>query len=666
MIDQDNFTYIIDESHRLISFNFVMESLYPNIKKGDFCYKAIMGHDSPCVHCPLEKKTDCPITTYDHKVHRWISYIPSKIELPEHGLCTIINGCLLSNPVKGIMNRLRFFPDFSLFMEINLTLNRYRVFTNLAAREDINYSTESVDSFFRRTRNTIVHPDDRERFDKILSMDNLEHIFNDTKKNYKASFREKNSHGNWDEVTLNFVPEENNQNNERQIMIFFSILKMEKENLITRSIEEHDHLTGLYVKNTFISKARESIKNSTDEHCIISMDIEHFRFFNKWYSRWQGDRLLKAISSFLLETDRLFESVSGYCGSDNFLIFLPYHQSVIDYVVNGISRIVESFDGIEGFKMAFGGYILKNREEDLLDCIDRATIASNRVMDNYSQRLCWFSDSMIKDIEHELQIVPDIERGIQDGEFIFYLQPKCRNLDGKIIGAEALVRWNSRLHGFVSPGDFIPVLEKNGLVSKVDAYVWESVCRQQRKWLDLGLEVLPISVNVSRIDIFTLNVPQFFQDLIRRYSLEPRLIEIEITESAFVDDIKILKTVIQELKDIGFPVLIDDFGSGYSSLNMLKDVQADVLKMDIKFFDLNNQNYDKGINIIRSVFDMSKNMNLPVIAEGVESEQQISMLKGIGIKYVQGYYYYRPLPVSNYEELIKNPGSITQDGIKAD
>nr|WP_318692767.1 EAL domain-containing protein [uncultured Treponema sp.] len=273
---------------------------------------------------------------------------------------------------------------------------------------------------------------------------------------------------------------------------------------------------------------------------------------------------------------------------------------------------------------------------------------------------------MVKDLEYDLQIITEIERGLDEYEFTFFLQPKCSILDNKIVGAEALVRWNNKIRGFISPGEFIPTLEKNGKVMKVDVYIWEQVCKTIRKWMNEGKKPVPISVNVSRIDIFSVDVPTVFSNLINIYNIDPKYLEIEVTESAFMDDTRILKSVIQRLREKGFTILIDDFGSGYSSLNMLKDVQADILKMDMKFFDLNSSNYEKGVSIIKSVVDLSKNMKLTIIAEGVETSEQINLLKGMGINYVQGFYYYKPIPINEYESLIADENNISTDGVKLD
>jgi EAL domain-containing protein (putative c-di-GMP-specific phosphodiesterase class I) len=257
-------------------------------------------------------------------------------------------------------------------------------------------------------------------------------------------------------------------------------------------------------------------------------------------------------------------------------------------------------------------------------------------------------------LEEELRLMPEVVRGIEEKEFVFYVQPKFSLSKQRVVGAEALVRWKHKKRGMIPPGQFIPVLEKNGYISKLDAYLWEQVAIQLREWIDKGYEPVPISVNVSRLDFYAMDVPEFFGNLVKKYRLDPKYIEIEITENSYVEDAEVIKRAENDFKHNGFSVLIDDFGSGYSSLNMLKDIHADILKLDMKFLDLNEQNLAKGEEIIKSVFDLSHSLRMPVIAEGVETGDQVSMLGQMGCDLIQGYYFYRPLPVGEFEELMKN------------
>lgn len=220
------------------------------------------------------------------------------------------------------------------------------------------------------------------------------------------------------------------------------------------------------------------------------------------------------------------------------------------------------------------------------------------------------------------------------------------------------MRWISPEKGFISPGQFIPLLEKNGFINKLDVYIWDKVCQTIRRWLDEGRTALPISINVSRADIYSMDVVRILKDMIEKYNISTEYIEIEITESAYVENGSIIKDTEKAFKDAGFKILIDDFGSGYSSLNMLKDIDADVLKLDMKFLDLNSKNNDKGVSIITSVLDMARQLDLPAIAEGIETDEQLKLLELLGCEYAQGYYYYRPMPISDFEKLIDDKDNV--------
>lgn len=254
--------------------------------------------------------------------------------------------------------------------------------------------------------------------------------------------------------------------------------------------------------------------------------------------------------------------------------------------------------------------------------------------------------------------MPEICSAMDNGEFTFYLQPKCILQTGKIIGSEALVRWISPEKGFISPDQFIPMLEKNGFINKLDVYIWDKVCQTIRRWLDEGRTVLPISINVSRADIYSMDVVRILKDMIEKYNILTEYIEIEITESAYVENGSVIKDTEKAFKNAGFKILIDDFGSGYSSLNMLKDIDADVLKLDMKFLDLNPENNDKGISIITAVLDMARQLDIPAIAEGIETDEQLKLLELLGCEYAQGYYYYRPMPISDYEKLVDDKDNV--------
>ena len=257
------------------------------------------------------------------------------------------------------------------------------------------------------------------------------------------------------------------------------------------------------------------------------------------------------------------------------------------------------------------------------------------------------------------EIVPrfsldDINQAFDNNEFCFYLQPKCNAETGAIVGAEALVRWNHPEYGLVSPGEFIPLLERESMVTRFDLFIWRSVCEMLSRWDGEGRNLVPVSVNVSMTDIEAIDVARVLGDLLDRFSIDARLLQVEITESAIAHNMDVVEETIRDLHARGIAVLMDDFGSAYSSLNMLKDINVDAIKLDMKFVDLNADNAAKGLKIIESVIDMAYQLRLSIIAEGAQTAEQVSKLRELGCMYIQGYYFYRPLTVEKMEDLLEH------------
>lgn len=396
----------------------------------------------------------------------------------------------------------------------------------------------------------------------------------------------------------------------------------------------YDLATNLPLRRTFWRIADKTVLFDNKTYCILAIDIENFHLINKWYGRETGDELLIEIGEALKSIDAGYGTISGYMGGDNFCVIFEENDDVINLIRKRISGIVNGYRGHDITRAYYGAY--KTADKDIF----------------------WYDESMAREQEAEAKLMPEICSAMDNGEFTFYLQPKCILQTGKIIGSEALVRWISPEKGFISPGQFIPLLEKNGFINKLDVYIWDKVCQTIRRWLDEGRTALPISINVSRADIYSMDVVRILKGMIEKYNISTEYIEIEITESAYVENGSVIKDTEKAFKNAGFKILIDDFGSGYSSLNMLKDIDADVLKLDMKFLDLNPENNDKGVSIITAVLDMARQLDIPAIAEGIETDEQLKLLEILGCEYAQGYYYYRPMPISDYEKLVDDKDNV--------
>ena len=437
----------------------------------------------------------------------------------------------------------------------------------------------------------------------------------------------------------------------------------ESEAIVINGLEVNA-LTGLYLSHTFFEKAEEFLKSvDGEEYCVLAIDLEHFRLFNKIFSREQGDELLKKVAELLKEYRMNYGGVIGYFGGDNFVILTQFDMDRFRVLHRAIAGEVAHWSNTVGFLPAFGIYPITDTSIDVATMYDRATMALKKIDGNYIRRHCVYSEDMEEKEEEELRLLEEIQKALKNEEFTFYVQPQCDIATGKIVGGECLVRWIHPEKGLISPGVFIPVLEKNGFITSLDRYVWRKVCEWLRSLIDRGFQPMPVSINVSRIDIYSMDVPGFLMGLLDEYSLPTDLLQVEITESTYVENNdKVIRTV-KQLRDAKFWVMMDDFGSGYSSLNMLRTVAVDVLKLDMRFLDITEQDEERGIGILESVVNMARQMQLPIIVEGVENQKQESFLLKMGCRYSQGYYYYRPMPIENFEKLISNPNNLDKDGI---
>lgn len=263
--------------------------------------------------------------------------------------------------------------------------------------------------------------------------------------------------------------------------------------------------------------------------------------------------------------------------------------------------------------------------------------------------------SMIESTTKDFLVLAEVDAGIKENQFTFYLQPQCNSITHTIIGMEALVRWIHPDRGVISPAYFVPVLERTGLIANLDIIIWEQVCQTLGRWIQEGSNIVPISINVSIADIQAIDVPEYLLTLCEKYGVEHKMLRVEITESLMAQNISELIELTTRLRELGFKVLMDDFGSGYSSLNMLKDTNIDVLKLDMQFIDLNDNNFSRGSKIVDSVVEMAHQLGLPVVAEGVENQKQLRMLHSFDCIYVQGYKFFKPMPVENAEVLLEQP-----------
>ena len=421
------------------------------------------------------------------------------------------------------------------------------------------------------------------------------------------------------------------------------------------ALREKDRLTGIFSRDYFDQTAREILDyNQEVDFAIMEIDVNRLNVINELYGVSEGDNVLKYMGTTL---ENVFSGVPfalyARIQADLFVVLCPYDERRIEEYINEIEEDFEKYSRMLNIDilLSFGIYECTDRDAEIQILRDRAKMALKSVKGNYVVHTAYYNESMHEKMANEQMVVMNMSSALKNREFVTYFQPKHSLDDGRVVGAEALVRWNSPEKGMISPGVFIPIFEENGFITKLDRYVWEDTCRFIKEQLDAGRKLEPISVNVSRINLYKPEFVKTLKDLVDKYDIPTRLLELEFTESAYVDNPQLMLQIMNELQDYGFKVEMDDFGSGYSSLNMLKDVDVDVLKIDMKFLS-KTDNADKAVTIMSSIIRMAKWLGIPSIVEGVETQEQIDYLKSIGCTMVQGYYFSRPLPEKDFLEYI--------------
>lgn len=448
--------------------------------------------------------------------------------------------------------------------------------------------------------------------------------------------------GVWDFVMKPYNP----------VLLCFRIKNaIEKSRMI---MAERDPVTGLYSKFKFYQTVRRMLLEVPGEKfAFVRFDIDRFKMINNFYGIREGDKVLKSIASELRRIDTVFENfVYGRLENDIFAVCMPYKEENIELLANALQINMKKLNKDYNIKVSCGVYVISDYNMDVSEMYDRAFLAAKNCKGKYVQNIAYYDESMIENMRQEQFIINEVNRAIEEEQFAVYLQPKINLVTDRSYGAEALVRWMHPEKGMISPGEFIPVYERNGIIGRLDQYMWRHVCALLRKWLDEGRNPNPISVNVSRVNIYNPHLVEIFKNLITEYRIPAHLLNLELTESAFTEDQDLVMRTMSRLRAMGFKIMMDDFGSGYSSLNVLKDMEVDYLKVDMKFLQQEQGFNGKGEKVLTSIIRMAKWLHMPSIVEGVETAEQVDFLKCIGCEYAQGYFYAKPMPIADYEAFL--------------
>ena len=488
------------------------------------------------------------------------------------------------------------------------------------------------------------------RADEFLKAMNFTHILEEVN-NYDSC-----------SMVFPFMTEDGSLSYRRWRFVWFdeqrNYLAYTRTNVTDEYLTERDELTGLYNRKSFVRKAAELLRrNPPGSFLLISMDIDNFKVLNDRYGHAEGDRLLCYIA-----TD-LREKIGGIAGglvchdmADTFLILYPSDLSKLEGTAAERDLPYTNYDAPFRVQMRYGLYLILDPEMDVSLMIDRAMLAQRTVKGNATCHYAFYTEKMRENILLEQEMTGEMYEALEKGQFKVWFQPQINYDTGQLVGAEALVRWEHPTRGTIAPASFIPLFERNGFIIRLDEYVWEESCRYIKKWLDdTNQASINLSVNISRVDMRDPMIVEKLTALIDKYELSPSMLNLEITESSYMDNPQQLVKMVEKMRKAGFKVEMDDFGAGYSSLNTLKDVPVDILKLDMRFL-AHGEDDARGGNILSSVIRMAHWLEIPVVAEGVETKEQADFLKSLNCIYMQGYYFAKPMSAELFEQYMERRG----------
>lgn len=415
---------------------------------------------------------------------------------------------------------------------------------------------------------------------------------------------------------------------------------------------KYDRMTGIYSKDYFCQITREVLTRNPDERFdILCLDIENFKLFNDTFGLTEGDRLLCVIAQLLRDTIGPYGIYGRFAGG-KFVYTQKHKEEYKEHWFECWNNQIKQRLHNQKIEIKWGIYEIVDPSISIEQMCDRALMAANVIKGQYHKNFFIYDEELRNKMLREQIITDAMERGLTEEQFMVYYQPKYDLNHLQIIGAEALVRWIHPEKGFLSPAEFIPIFEKNGFITTMDIYVWEQVCIALRYWKKKGYPMRPVSVNVSRTDLYQPELVDVLLGLTQKYEVSPQNLHLEITESAYTENSTQIIQTIDKLHNLGFVIEMDDFGSGYSSLNMLSAMKLDILKLDMKFVQ-NETQKQTNRGMLRYIVEMAHRMNLRVVAEGIETRSQMEQLRELGCDFGQGYYFSKPVPKEEYENTLK-------------
>ena len=466
----------------------------------------------------------------------------------------------------------------------------------------------------------------------------------------------------------------------------FSVLIMKRiENMQNKVYDKmlkiafSDDVTGGYNKPKFIIEAQNILKNVSpnDKYALVLMDITKFKVINELYGFDIANDILKDMYE-ILKANMPENHILARSYAATFIFIMKYnnendindtvdkiHNEIVKYNSEKMTQLKSTNNKVVAKLVPlFGVYLINDVTVPIYMMCDRVALAKRTIIDNVNKYISYYDDNLRRQLLSEKTIEDEMHSALATNQFVMYLQPKYNMKTLRVAGSEALVRWIHPVKGFISPGEFIPLFEKNGFVLNLDRYIWRQACKAIKSWIDKGYEPIPISVNVSRLHLSNEFFIDDLKELIDNFKIPPNLLELELTETASFDDFDKFKDVVNELKSLGFSIAMDDFGSGYSSLNMLRQIPCDILKLDKGFID-DTTNDERGKIVVQHVLSMAKNLSLQTVSEGIETVEQAQFLTDSGCDIAQGFLYARPMPLEDFEKIAFGENSkLNIEGLK--
>ena len=567
-----------------------------------------------------------------------------------------------------ILNR----TSYDELFEIHLKSGHYRILNHV----DDKYLAVTREGDFRQLHafamEHYVHPEDAEAYFDFLNLDTvpLRLRASSISGARAGSFRFRTVDGGW--VWTRQLLVDGPELGKAEGLVYCFVFDTQKQVQRIMGIEpapsrtgdgRREEITGLLEGVDFFRPIQRKLSELSRGWCVVDVDVEHYKLFSDWYGLASAQYLLTQMAEILQKTADEMGGMAGYLGQDQFCLVIPYDMDRIQALYDELQALISSVSAIDGFAPIFGIALIDGSGSQIMEYYNHAALTAEEISRKPGRHIGLYDVKLHQKNSMEYRLFYEFRNAIEKGEITFWLQPQYRVSSRKIVGAEALARWTKADGSRVSPAVFVPILEKYNLVTKLDVFIWESICRWLRSWIDRGRTPVPVSVNISQLDLFALDVPDCFEGLLKKYELSPEYLKLELTESAYVDDTGSVRSAVSRLQKLGFMVLMDDFGSGYSSLNMLRNIEVDVIKLDAQFLRIDAEEEQKGISILESIVNMTRNLATPIIVEGVETLDQVRFLSDMGCRYMQGFYFSAAMPVEQFEEMIGDPNAIDTGGI---